>query len=51
MISLSDEAKTLEMLAVVKEKPEKGFSLKKVTISTDLKADEVLVKVYRASFC
>ncbi|HEY8396037.1 MAG TPA: L-threonine 3-dehydrogenase, partial [Bacilli bacterium] len=46
-----DETKTLEMLAVVKDKPEKGFTLKKVTISTDLKPDEVLIKVFRASFC
>lgn len=51
MTSLSDDTKTLEMLAVVKEKPEKGFSLKRITISTDLKPDEVLVKVFRASFC
>ncbi|MFY9422107.1 MAG: L-threonine 3-dehydrogenase [Bacilli bacterium] len=48
---LSDDVKTLEMFAVVKDRPEKGFSLKKVTISTDLKPDEVLVKVFRASFC
>lgn len=41
----------LEMMAVVKDKEEKGFSIVKKRISTDLKDDEVLVKVSRASFC
>jgi threonine 3-dehydrogenase len=50
MTNFSDD-KTLKMLAVVKEKPENGFSLKEMTISTALRPDEVLVKVYRASFC
>lgn len=42
---------TLEMMAVVKDKPEKGFSYQKKYISTALKDDEVLVKVNYASFC
>lgn len=42
---------TLEMMAVVKDKPEVGFSYQKKVISTDLKDDEVLVKVLTASFC
>ncbi|MDD4000484.1 MAG: alcohol dehydrogenase catalytic domain-containing protein, partial [Bacilli bacterium] len=51
MTNLSDDVETLEMIAVVKEKPEKGFLLKKTTISTVLGPNEVLVKVFRASFC
>lgn len=51
MSTLFEDTKQLEMFAVVKDKPEKGFSLKKVTISTELKPDEVLIKVFRASFC
>jgi threonine 3-dehydrogenase len=41
----------LEMLAVVKDKEERGFSLRKKTISTVLSESEVLIKVFRASFC
>ncbi len=50
-MKLSDDVKTLEMMAVVKEEPTQGFSFKKKVISTDLKEDEVLVKVLTASFC
>jgi threonine 3-dehydrogenase len=42
---------TLEMMAVVKDKPEVGFSYQKKVISTALQEDEVLVKVLTASFC
>ena len=41
----------ITMMAVVKEKPEKGFSFIEKTITTELKDDEVLVKVLTASFC
>lgn len=51
MTKLPDNVKTLEMMAVVKDKPERGFSIVKKTISTDLEDDEVLVKVMTASFC
>jgi threonine 3-dehydrogenase len=51
MTGLSEETKTLTMMAVVKDKPEKGFSWVKKTISTDLTDHEVLVKIMRASFC
>ncbi len=47
----SDSKNTLEMMAVVKREPKKGFSFEKKVISTDLKPDEVLVKVLTASFC
>jgi len=43
--------KELEMMAVVKDKPEKGFSIVRKTISTDLKPGEVLIKVNSVSFC
>lgn len=45
------EIKELEMMAVVKEKPEEGFSYKKVKISTDLDPHEVLIKINSVSFC
>jgi threonine 3-dehydrogenase len=51
MTKLSAEDETLRMLAVVKDRPEKGFSLIETSISTELHPDEVLVKVFRASFC
>lgn len=41
----------LEMMAVVKDKPELGFSYVKKVISTNLLPDEVLIKVNTASFC
>src|SRR5690554_289460 len=50
-MKLSSDVKTLKMKVVVKDKPEKGFSLQERVISTDLKADEVLVKINTASFC
>lgn len=43
--------KELEMMAVVKDKPEKGFSIVSKTLSTDLKPGEVLIKVNSVSFC
>ncbi len=43
--------KNLEMMAVVKDQPKKGFSFAKKTLSTDLNDGEVLVKVLTASFC
>ncbi|MFH5880963.1 MAG: L-threonine 3-dehydrogenase [Candidatus Izemoplasmataceae bacterium] len=46
-----ENGKTLEMMAVVKDQPGKGFSYKKKTLTTDLKDNEVLVKVLTASFC
>ena len=49
MTNLSDDVETLEMIAVVKAKPEKGFLLKKTTISTVLGPNEVLVKVLSIS--
>ena len=46
-----ENGKTLEMMAVVKDQPTKGFTYKKKSITTDLKPNEVLVKVLTASFC
>ena len=43
--------KQLEMMAVVKDKPEVGFSIVRKTISTDLNPGEVLIKVSSVSFC
>ncbi len=43
--------KELEMMAVVKDRPEPGFSFVKKRISTDLEEHEVLIKVLTASFC
>ncbi|MBN2504411.1 MAG: L-threonine 3-dehydrogenase [Bacilli bacterium] len=43
--------KELEMMAVVKARPEPGFSFVKKRISTDLSENEVLIKVLTASFC
>lgn len=51
MIHLTDEVETLTMHAVIKNKPELGFSYQKTTISTTLQPDEVLIKVHTASFC
>jgi threonine 3-dehydrogenase len=39
------------MKALVKERPERGFTLKEVPIPEDLRDDEVLVKVKYASIC
>lgn len=41
----------LEMMAVVKDKPEEGFTYKKVKLSTDLDDHEVLIKIKSVSFC
>ena len=43
--------KELEMMAVVKDKPEKGYTYKKVKISTNLDDHEVLIKIKSVSFC
>ncbi|MFO7969877.1 MAG: L-threonine 3-dehydrogenase [Bacillota bacterium] len=51
MKPLSENIKELEMMAVIKEKPKKGFSYKKVKLSTDLKPGEVLIKIKSVSFC
>lgn len=48
---MTEESKTLTMMAVVKDRPEEGFTVVKKTISTDLAPKEVLVKVMSASFC
>ncbi len=45
------KADTLTMMAVVKDKPETGFSYVEKSLNTTLKSDEVLVKVLTASFC
>ncbi len=45
------DKKMIEMMAVVKDQPKRGFSFAKKTLSTDLKENEVLVKVLTASFC
>ncbi len=41
----------LKMMAVVKEFPEQGFTYMQKTIKTELKPEEVLIKVLTASFC
>ena len=43
--------KNITMTAVLKDKPTKGFTITKKELSTDLKNDEVLIKVKTASFC
>ncbi len=50
-MTLSDKTSNITMMAVVKERPEKGFTVTEKTISTDLTKDEVLVKVHHTSFC
>ena len=45
------KAKTITMNAIVKDRAEKGFTITKKTITTDLKEHEVLVQVLSASFC
>nr|HPJ24183.1 alcohol dehydrogenase catalytic domain-containing protein [Bacillota bacterium] len=51
MTQLSDDVLELEMMAVVKDKEDIGFSYVKKTISTVLEPGEVLIKVITASFC
>lgn len=51
MENFNDQIKELEMMAVIKDKPEKGFTFKKVKLSTDLAPDEVLIKIKSVSFC
>lgn len=46
-----DDNQVLKMMAVLKDKPERGFNYTTKTLSTNLKKDEVLVKVKTASFC
>ncbi len=48
---MDKKSSTLFMTAIVKDQPKKGFSIQKKTMSTELKEDEVLVKVLTASFC
>jgi len=48
---MTEDTKTLKMMAVVKDRPEEGFTVVQKTISTDLNANQVLVKVMSASFC
>ncbi|MDT8336234.1 MAG: L-threonine 3-dehydrogenase [Candidatus Izemoplasmatales bacterium] len=43
--------KEIEMQAVVKDKPEKGFSIVRKKISTELKLGEVFIKINSVSFC
>jgi len=43
--------KMINMTAVIKDEPEKGFKVTKKQISTSLNKDEVLIKVKTASFC
>lgn len=43
--------KQLEMMAVVKDRAEKGFSIVRKTISTVLEPGEVLIRVKSVSFC
>ena len=43
--------KEIKMMAVVKDKPEKGFSIVQKSISTELNDGEVLIKVNSVSFC
>lgn len=45
------DAKNLTMTAVLKDQPTKGFTITKKSLSTNLKKDEVLIKVKTASFC
>ncbi len=51
MTQLSDDVLELEMMAVVKDQPDIGFSYVKKTLSTSLAPGEVLIKVITASFC
>ncbi|MFW5848001.1 MAG: L-threonine 3-dehydrogenase [bacterium] len=51
MKSFNENIKELEMMAVIKDKPIKGFSYKKVKLSTDLQPGEVLIKIKSVSFC
>ncbi len=48
---MTEATKTLKMMAVVKDRPEVGFTVVEKTITTDLTDHEVLVKVSSASFC
>ncbi|MFH0993145.1 MAG: L-threonine 3-dehydrogenase [bacterium] len=51
MTEWMETRKTITMTAVVKDRPEQGFSIVEKTINTDLGPNEVLVKVAMASFC
>ncbi|XMB72184.1 L-threonine 3-dehydrogenase [Mycoplasmatota bacterium WC30] len=51
MTRISDDVLELEMMAVVKDKEDVGFSYIKKSISTVLEPGEVLIKVITASFC
>lgn len=45
------DKKPLSMTAVIKDRPEKGFTVTKKKINPTLKPEEVLIKVLRVSFC
>lgn len=51
MTRFTNDVEELEMMAVVKDKPEVGFTYTKKTISTFLQPGEVLIEVHTASFC
>jgi len=51
MTDYTETRKSITMTAVVKDKPERGFTIVQKTITTDLGPNEVLVKVAMASFC
>lgn len=51
MTRISDDVLELEMMAVVKDKEDVGFSYVKKSITTTLEPGEVLIKVITASFC
>ncbi len=51
MTYLNETTEFLETMAVLKDKPERGFSWVKKQISTKLEPHEVLIKVLTASFC
>lgn len=50
-MSKEKDRRFLETDAVFKDKPERGFTIKKHRVSTDLAPDEVLIKVLTTSFC
>lgn len=45
------DGETIEITAVVKDKAERGFSIQKKHLSTQLEPNEVLIRVINASFC
>jgi threonine 3-dehydrogenase len=51
MTEQSETRTTITMTAVVKDRPERGFSIVEKTIDTNLGPHQVLIKVAMASFC